>query len=570
MQPGAPEPTPAPTLADAAPPTLPSASQGFARTVGTTGSVGSARDAIERGETGRLRIYALSMLLWCVAGIAIVWLIPGSWTAKELLWGSLVFMIVSYGWMWRKASAVEDLDMGEIFPMGIIQALCAVAINYGMGIFSPLPALIAIGLTLYCLSAPEIHALAIYLVVALGYGIVGALVLAGVLPDVGLLAAIDSTFTVRLSCYIGIELATLTAYGVGRLAKRDNVRVVEALEKAVRDASRREVLLREAREELERAAGLGGAGRFTDQELGSYRLGAVIGRGGMGEVYEASHLATGEEAAVKLMRRDVLGDRALVQRFEREAQIVAEIHSAHVVKVLEVGGLEAPLPYIAMERLRGVDLASRLRDEGRLSVHDLVTLAREVGDGLAAAHARDVVHRDLKPHNLFQASYPNGTTRWKVLDFGVSKLVGSAESTLTVGQLVGTPSYMAPEQARPGTPIDHRADLYSLSVILYRALTGAAPFTRGDVAQVVRAVLEDMPQDPSELRTIEIDLALVLRIGLAKEPDDRFESAEELAAAFALAAKGKLGSAYRDKARALLQGHPWGGSPSRRSTVPPA
>src|SRR5262249_31133523 len=157
-----------------------------------------------------------------------------------------------------------------------------------------------------------------------------------------------------------------------------------------------------------------------------------------------------------------------VRRFLRELHTAAAIDSPHVVRVIAIG--EEPLPHLVMERLRGRDLSSILREARTLAPAKVVELLEQAGAGVTAAGAVGIIHRDLKPQNVFLA----GTT-WKILDFGVSRLADTGD-TLTAGHLVGTPAYMAPEQAR-GARVDHRADLYALAAIAYRCLTGHAPYS---------------------------------------------------------------------------------------------
>jgi serine/threonine-protein kinase len=304
-------------------------------------------------------------------------------------------------------------------------------------------------------------------------------------------------------------------------------------------------------------------------DLGGFRLGDVIGRGGMGEVYAATrHDGTGE-AAVKLLRRDILSQPDMVRRFEREARIVESIRSPHIVAVYDVGGEDAALPYIAMERLYGEDLVSQVRARGALTLDETVSLVREVCEGLSVAHLSGVVHRDLKPANLFHAEVEGaveGARCWKILDFGVSKLLQSSDATLTTNQVLGTPHYMSPEQAAR-RPVDGRTDLYGLGTIVYRALTGKLAFPKSDVNEVIRAVLDDMPEDPRGLAAMPEDVGFWLRIAMAKKPEERFANATDMAEAFEAAARGDLPIALRLRARALLVQQAWGAR--RSSGVPP-
>jgi serine/threonine protein kinase len=202
------------------------------------------------------------------------------------------------------------------------------------------------------------------------------------------------------------------------------------------------------------------------------------------------------------------------------------------VKVFAVSPVDAPVPYIAMERLHGIDLATRLRSENRLPSDELVALIDQIARGLEVARLAGVVHRDLKPHNVFQHE---GT--WKILDFGVSKLLDS-EGTLTGDGIVGTPQYMAPEQASGGT-VTHLADVYALGAIAYRCLTGRSPFKGKDLAELVYQVVHMPPTRPSTLGRVSQSIEDVLAIAMAKDPRKRYASALAFASALVAARRGK-------------------------------
>jgi serine/threonine-protein kinase len=278
----------------------------------------------------------------------------------------------------------------------------------------------------------------------------------------------------------------------------------------------------------------------------------------MGEVYEAVRIGSGEPAAVKLLSRNVLSNPERVHRFIREAKIAAAFDTPHVVRVLEVGEPDAPVPFIAMELLRGEDLAQTLRRRRRLSLEEMLRLIQQVAAGLDVAHAAGVVHRDLKPQNIFLHGALGGDLVWKVLDFGVSRL-GSTAGTLTQGQAIGTPGYMAPEQAR-GRPVDRRADVFALAVIAYRALTGRPPFGGRDVPQILHNVVYTVPPRPSELVALDPQVDLALAIALAKRREDRFDTAGELARELAAAAQGGLSDELVSRGERLTSRAPWGAS----------
>jgi serine/threonine-protein kinase len=253
---------------------------------------------------------------------------------------------------------------------------------------------------------------------------------------------------------------------------------------------------------------------------------------------------------VKLLRRELLGDPHHVERFLREVRIAASIDSPHVVKVLEASTPPDPLPFLAMERLRGKTLGELLR-AGPYTGVPLAKLVTQIGEVIDRARTAGIVHRDLKPHNLFLTD----AGAWKVLDFGVA-LLGETSGTLTRGAAVGTPAYMAPEQAR-GEQVDHRADLYALGAVLYRCLTGRVPFVARDTPALLYAVVHIMPLRPSAFGPLSPDLEAFLQIALAKARDARFESGAELAAAFAAAEQGALPDVLARRARKLAHHLPW-------------
>ena len=209
------------------------------------------------------------------------------------------------------------------------------------------------------------------------------------------------------------------------------------------------------------------------------------------------------------------------------------------------------VPFLAMERLRGHDLAHQLRRKRRLELPASAALAEQVAAGLEAARVAGIVHRDLKPHNVFLGQ----DALWKILDFGVSKIGGSG--TLTKGHVIGTPAYMAPEQAR-GEDVDHRADVYSLAAILYRAITGHPAFTGKDVPTTLYDVVYRVPTQPSMHVQLPADVDRVLAIGLAKDARERFATALELASWFRAAISDELTAEQRRRANDLVGRHPWG------------
>jgi serine/threonine-protein kinase len=225
-----------------------------------------------------------------------------------------------------------------------------------------------------------------------------------------------------------------------------------------------------------------------------------------------------------------------------------------VVRVLDASAPDATLPYLAMERLRGHTLAETLRTEAKLGGAAVVAVIRDVARALDAAAAAGIVHRDLKPQNVFHA----GDGTWKLLDFGVASFADDS-GTLTHGDVVGTPHYMAPEQAR-GNRVDSRADLFALAAIAYRCLTGRHPFNAADTPSLLYAVVHRQPPRPGELAELPADVDLWFALALAKDPGARFASGAALADALAAALAGELPAADRRRAASLTAKQPWEGA----------
>ncbi|HJZ88697.1 MAG TPA: protein kinase [Polyangia bacterium] len=269
--------------------------------------------------------------------------------------------------------------------------------------------------------------------------------------------------------------------------------------------------------------------------LGQFELLERIGAGAMGTVYRAWQNTMDRPVAVKVLKRDLLRDPAVVKRFYREARAVARLSHPNIITVFLVGESDDGAPYIVMEMVEGVSLSALLDAEGRLELGRTIRIATQIASALAEAHAAQVVHRDLKPENILCAPRRRQPDLVKVLDFGIAKvLVAPGESHLTSsGALFGTPHYLAPEQAA-GSDVDHRADLYSLGVILYRMLTGRLPFDGGSGMQVVLAQLYEQPPEPRALAPdIPPEVEQVVLRAMAKDPAARYQSAEELQLALA-------------------------------------
>jgi serine/threonine protein kinase len=269
--------------------------------------------------------------------------------------------------------------------------------------------------------------------------------------------------------------------------------------------------------------------------LGAYEIVRLLGRGGMGSVYECRHVALGRTAAVKVLHPHLAPDRVAAARFLREGQLAARIRHPNVVEVFDVGEQNG-VPYLVMEFVEGDDLATHMRQRSPLSIHGIADCVLGIVAGVAAAHEAGVIHRDLKPSNVRLARDHLLELRPKVLDFGISKVLSEiASSDLTDSNgILGTTRYMAPEQLRSAKHADVRSDVYAIGVILYEGLTGSLPFYGGSVYEHLHAVLTGPIRPPSALRT-EVPAALealVLR-ALQRNPEARFSSAQELGQALA-------------------------------------
>src|SRR5262249_36798130 len=210
---------------------------------------------------------------------------------------------------------------------------------------------------------------------------------------------------------------------------------------------------------------------------GKYRVGRILGVGGMGVVVAATHLQLGQPVALKFMLAEALASPEASERFLREARAAVRLRSQHVARIQDVGTLENGAPYIVMELLQGLDLAQLLAQQGPVAPATAVDFVVQACDALAEAHALGIVHRDLKPANLFVTIAPNGTALVKVLDFGIAKAGGPLGASVTQTSAVfGSPAYMSPEQLRSTKAVDARSDIWSLGIILYETLSGRTPF----------------------------------------------------------------------------------------------
>jgi serine/threonine-protein kinase len=273
-----------------------------------------------------------------------------------------------------------------------------------------------------------------------------------------------------------------------------------------------------------------------DVLAGKYRVERVIGAGGMGIVVAAIHTALDERVALKLMRPAAMEREGGIQRFVREARAAVKLKSDHVARVHDVGTLDDGTPYIVMEHLEGSDLAAVIASRGRLPLDEAVDYVLQACDAIAEAHALGIVHRDLKPGNLFVTTGRDGSPLVKVLDFGISKLnvLGDRPESVTNSQaLLGSPAYMSPEQMKSSRDVGATADIWSIGVILFEAVSGRLPFLETTLGGLMAKVLTE----PPPLHVLGGDLppefkALLGRC-LARDTGERPASVVELAVALA-------------------------------------
>jgi serine/threonine protein kinase len=298
----------------------------------------------------------------------------------------------------------------------------------------------------------------------------------------------------------------------------------------------------------------------------TYRIEGLIGEGGMGTVYEASHTRLARRFAVKLLTPNLAKDQEALERFKREALITSALGHPHILEVIDFNYLDDGLPYLVMELLQGQDLGDLLKTNKRLSIEQAAGIFRQTASALHAAHEHGVVHRDLKPQNIFLARKEGAVDFVKIVDFGISKVLGSASALTGTHAMLGTPLYMAPEQAEGGaSEADRRVDVYAAASILYEMLVGEPPFFASSIPSLLYMIVHTTAPTIHEQRP-EVPPAVdaVVRKAMSKDREDRFADLESFSAALDRALAGESVSSLGVEATVAEDGD---GAPSGHTLV---
>ena len=299
---------------------------------------------------------------------------------------------------------------------------------------------------------------------------------------------------------------------------------------------------------------------------GTYRLHRKIGEGGMGAVYEARHARLPRSFAVKFLLAQADDDD--LERFKREAHVTGSLGHDNIVQVIDFDRSESGVPFMVLEMLDGEDLAHLLAREGKLSLERAVEVVFQAASALDAAHAKGIVHRDLKPSNLFVCNRPGSGTRIKILDFGISKISHSGSLATQTGALLGTPSYMAPEQAsgHPGR-VDQRTDVFALAAILYECLTGRRAFKGDSVMSTLYQVCTQEPE-PIRVYTPEVseEVEDIVRRAMTKDMESRTPTVVEMRDSLLVACPRAISQRYVQRSAVDLRPRPHSGVSARVSS----
>lgn len=501
---------------------------------------GAANAALMHEERSRTRRIAPLMIGMAIVTSACLPLFSGTPWARWLLQATIGLGVASMSWLWWVAAKAPQMQRWQLsLAWGLaFPATCANTIYFG--IYSPAPVLMTLAIIIFAQGHSPLLARGAYVFAAVTQATFAILDGVGVVPDPGIVQSTSLTTLDRIAGQFLIHALLFTAYLMGRSARKSSAEAIALVREAMREVAKRDVIANEVRDDARRALNIGGAGRLSGETVGDFRLGEVIGQGGMGEVYRGVIHETGAEAAVKVIHPYLCSDEDALKRFLREGRLAASLDSPHIVTVLGLGH-PASGPYLAMELLHGYSLTAHLQQHGSLAQPQLEALAVQTGAGLDAARNANIVHRDIKPQNLFLiGKTPMNETealQIKILDFGVARIISGQDALTQEGLMIGTPAYMAPEQIT-GEFVDHRADLHALTALLYRCATGFPPFAGPTPEAVIFSVVNDRPRVPSLRAGLPKGLDAFFAKGFAKNPNDRYQSGEELATEFARACQG--------------------------------
>jgi len=523
-------------------------------------------------EATRARGFAFATVsLSSLVAVALPFL-GGDPLAARICAASLAIMLGVSVWVLYRTGPDTEFTRGVVRVQAWTLTTAILGAEYYVGFYSPITVVLSLGIYYVGQAQDRATSISASLWVSSGWAAGCLLIATGVMQDKSLFPATNLELQTQLFITAAVVASLVMTLVMAQIARASVRRAIKDSNDAVLVARKQAAQLAEAKNQLDRAMKLavGKAGQYTGQLAGDCELGVLIGLGAMGEVYEATDRTTQQDVAVKLLHDATRQSPDLLERFLREAEICKELDHPHLVGVHSAGTLADGEPYLVMERLVGDDLGAMLRSRRSMTLGETRALCDQVAAGLQHTHDHGVIHRDLKPHNIFRTSDERGRPHWKVLDFGISRHMDSS-GTLTQGGVVGTPAYMSPEQAR-GKRLDGRSDVFSLSAVIYRALTGRPAFPGEDTPRIMFDVAYRQPDKPSlQAEGIPSDVDLVIAVGLAKDPDERFESAPALARALAAAIKRRLPEDVRTRAVALLARQPWGfapEAPGRASSQP--
>jgi len=298
---------------------------------------------------------------------------------------------------------------------------------------------------------------------------------------------------------------------------------------------------------------------------GSYRIEGLLGEGGMGAVYAATHLRLDKPVAVKVMARELTANPEALARFRREALVTSGLGHPHIVQVFDFSTTPAGEPFLVMEFLDGEDLDHRLRRLGRMVVADAVRMVKQVASALMATHNKGIVHRDLKPANIYLLEVAGETDFVKVLDFGISKVRSASTKLTRTSSIMGTPNYMSPEQAKGNIEdIDERTDQWALACIVWECLSGQGPFVGENVPSILFQIVHEPPSSLlPQVAGLHPQVEDVLLRGLAKNKNDRFAKVDDFATALEAALAGNAGRVVPSVSRKVRE-------PDDHLDLPPA